>query len=263
MRFRQAAHDWHCERVYEYVRRIEKACVLPLAPKYLRVELTNHCNYRCCMCRNHKLRRPKGFMEWDVFERIMTQAQVLRIKDIQLSFYGESLLHPQLIKMVEAAVQAGFNTYIGTNGSLLDETRSKALLQAGLGHLDISIIGFQSATYAALMQGGQLASVQNNIWRLIQLRDSLAAKTKIRIHLLELREVADEMPQSIAFWREAADEVSSSSVLNYPGSPRHLDTWQPRSTACGFLWSGMVVLWNGVTVHSLEAQRPEKLIEVN
>ena len=107
----------------------------------IQIELTNHCNGNCPWCENSRMKRQKGFMNLDSAKQIIE-----KIKDRQnyvfLHFYGEPLLHPQLIEIIELFYQNGINTGLYTNGQLLTDRMINALAESNLRDIFISMNRF-------------------------------------------------------------------------------------------------------------------------
>lgn len=101
------------------------------------IEPTNRCLMRCVYCARHAMDRPEGYMTLEVFESILkglpTGIQIC------LTGNGEPLLYPQLPEMVRKAVDKGFIVSVITNAAALHKKMRKALLEAGVHRIQISI----------------------------------------------------------------------------------------------------------------------------
>jgi len=73
-------------------------------PTFLWIEPTNKCNLRCIICPNKLIpKEDTGFMEWDLFKKVIDEAKDFG-SIIALYIRGESLLHPDLFKMIRCYV---------------------------------------------------------------------------------------------------------------------------------------------------------------
>lgn len=138
------------------------------APFYPRVpnislELTNHCNMHCPYCANNSLTRPKGYIEWDLLEKIVIEAGQKGLNISHLHGVGEPLLWKRLEDVIQLIRQheAGEATF-GTNGSLLSRKRAERLLDAGLRSIYFSVDTLDPEIYKNT-RGGNLAKVIENI----------------------------------------------------------------------------------------------------
>jgi len=97
---------------------------------------TNVCNYLCTMCFNQLAPAPRGFLSWDLFQRIIHELAAIRaIPASQLSelhFYldGEPFLHRQYVEMLKYIDEhiSGFRVVVSTNGALLTPDKTDVLL---------------------------------------------------------------------------------------------------------------------------------------
>ncbi|MBP3857746.1 MAG: radical SAM protein [Ruminiclostridium sp.] len=120
---------------------------------------TNHCNFRCNYC-SHSLSLPQfkeqyGFapetMSMDIYKASIDQLTEFpgRVKTISLTGQGEPLVNPELPQMVAYAKERNAANRIEfmSNGALLTEERSAALVDAGLDCIRISLQGLSTEKY--------------------------------------------------------------------------------------------------------------------
>lgn len=112
-------------------------------PLWLLAELTYRCPLHCAFCFN-----PVDFAahetEMDTAGWIETLRQARELGSVQCGFSGgEPLLRNDLEELVAEAHRLGFYTNLLTTGVGLDESRARALKQAGLDHIQLS---FQDST---------------------------------------------------------------------------------------------------------------------
>lgn len=109
----------------------EKIQNLPVFPRIVEFELTNHCNFQCLMCKTGvgTSTRERGYMTDEVFFSVIkeirqTMTNVSGRGLIALKFVGqgEPLLHPKAIEYMKAAKENGILVHLTTNGSLLSES---------------------------------------------------------------------------------------------------------------------------------------------
>ncbi len=120
------------------------ACVPSLADaqgraiSYLRVSLTDRCNFRCTYCSPAENEPPGGLLSRDELRRLFRLFAGLGVRRIRLTG-GEPTLHRDVVAIVrDAATTPGIEEVaITTNGHRLDEL-VEPLLEAGLGSLNVS-----------------------------------------------------------------------------------------------------------------------------
>lgn len=100
------------------------------------LEITNVCNLACSFCPG--TRREKRFMSEAEFALL---AGKLRGATDHLYFHlmGEPLLHPELGRLLEIALELGFRVIITTNGTLLPRAERTLLSSPALHKVNISL----------------------------------------------------------------------------------------------------------------------------
>jgi len=101
--------------------------------KQVYVEITNICNLDCSFC--PKTKREKGMMSLSSFKQVIEEVS-LYTDTVYLHVMGETLLHPDLIEMIEYTNAKGMDVAITTNGILLPQFAKRV---AGLGIKRINI----------------------------------------------------------------------------------------------------------------------------
>ncbi|NLW79743.1 MAG: radical SAM protein [Ruminococcaceae bacterium] len=131
--------------------------------KHLYIEPTSHCNLQCEMCsRNHWQNEAIAHMDTALFNKLMDEIPP-SVERIFFGGIGEPLTHPDILHMVARAAQTGRRVEMITNGTLLTEETSQALVAAGLKMLWVSLDSLDEASYAAIRKGGALGGVMANI----------------------------------------------------------------------------------------------------
>lgn len=141
------------------------ADVVPIDTPYVfGIFVGDICNFRCKYCvqsvrpedsgeEEHRGARDlvRKFMTWETFLRVVAQLQEFpqRIRKILLSSIGEPLLHPRLADMIAYlnARNISDSYEIVSNASVLTPDLSRALVDAGLSRLCVSIQGMTADKY--------------------------------------------------------------------------------------------------------------------
>ncbi len=237
---------WRIFRAYR-----ARKTVLPYPPLRLWIEPTNWCNLKCVMCPNKTLEpAEKGYMEFGVFAKVIDEASAF-VQEINFTHRGESLLHPEFFRMVRYAHDAGIVTKFHTNGTVLDEEKSRLLLGCGLDQFTFSFDGYDKATYESIRVNGVFERTLGNIRRFLELKKEAGAGTpRTILELIDFPGVYRDVPPETrrAFLRGFAglplDQVRIKELHNWAGevgeAPRGR-TYSP----CTFLWASLVVFWDG------------------
>jgi len=103
---------------------------LPDFPRRIELELASSCNLRCVYCPRHYLDDLKGFIDLNLFKRLIDEIASYPETILVLHRRGESLLHPDFLEIC-AYVKGKFaNVQLATNATLLDEKMALAIINA-------------------------------------------------------------------------------------------------------------------------------------
>ena len=137
--------------IYDVCNRgnsLAKLQSLPSFPRYLDLELTNTCNFRCLMCPAGvgSVSRAKGFMSGVVFQKLIDEIAPHKTP-LRFIRWGEPMLHPEFIQYIRKAKNVGALVHINTNGSLLNEEMIACLLDTRLDSIKFSFQGVDRQGY--------------------------------------------------------------------------------------------------------------------
>ncbi len=224
---------------------------LDYLPVRLWIEPTSVCNLRCVMCPNKDLpKEQKGFMDFGLFTKIIDEVKDFAF-DVHLLHRGESLLHPRFFDMVRYAHEAGLVTRFHTNGTLLDEDKSRRLIEAGLDQFAFSFDGMDKTTYESIRVNADFEKTVHNIVRFLEIKKKMGRKKPVTV--IELIHFPDVFKKYDKAARKAfldrfkglpLDRVHVKELHNWAG-----DAGQPPPktsySPCTFLWHALIVFWDG------------------
>ena len=127
-------------------------------PVCLYLEVTNRCNLLCTTCpRTYVELEPPADMSWDLFRRIVDQ--VPDVSRAVMHGVGEPMLVKNLPKMVRYLKDRGVYVLFNTNGTVLNEKNGRALIDAGLDELRVSL---DAANAEVVPQGARQGLFQSH-----------------------------------------------------------------------------------------------------
>lgn len=131
-----------------FAGRIHAAAMAAEQPVGAVLELTYRCNWRCSFCYNprHSDVAPLSTAEWIGVVSSLRRAGALSVTLTG----GEPLAHPGAVAIVREATRIGMMVTLFTNGSLVDEETARAIADAGVFLVEISIHGAKATTHEAL-----------------------------------------------------------------------------------------------------------------
>lgn len=164
-----------------------KEIVLKSDPTVYIIGVTNKCQLKCPLCITGLRKQDKTprHMDWNLFVEI-----VEKIKDkaelVQLYKWGESLLHPRIIDILEYCNRYDLNTEISSNLSLENiDDKLEAMVKHRLKHLIVSFDGVNQENYSRYRQGGNIDWVIQNIKKIQEFKQKYKSKfPKISLQFL-------------------------------------------------------------------------------
>ncbi|MDP2307832.1 MAG: radical SAM protein [Pseudomonadota bacterium] len=184
-------------------------------PSAVGLDVSDACNIACTVCSRE--------IDWD-----KRHTSILKLRDfvhifdqirpvyLSLSGYGETLLNKELPAMIAHATKAGSRVNVVSNGTLLDETRARALLDAGLAKLKVSIDGADPEVYAKHRVGADLEKVLHNVERLLLMRDALRLPSPVvEIQFVLFRENIDQVCKLIELCHQRLPGVEPNLLVMF------------------------------------------------
>ncbi len=189
-------------------------------------EASNACNLRCTMCFQSDARLPiskttkHSLMDMKTFKKIVDEAARYQLPALKLNWRGEPMLNRNFTEMIRYAKSKGILEVTSlTNGTLMDETMSREIVDAKMDQLVISIDGFTQETYEKIRIGASYDTVISNLENLLDIRGK-SKKPFIRLQYTESDVNRDETSRFYEYWRKRVDEITISYVKDfiYPGT---------------------------------------------
>jgi len=179
--------------------RADRAERLPVC---VYLETTNRCNLLCTTCpRTYEELEPPADMSWGLFTSIVDQ--IPDLARAVLHGVGEPMLVKSLPKMVRYLKDRGTYVLFNTNGTVLNERNGRALIDAGLDELRVSLDAANAKSFLAVRGKDYFGRILRNV-RAFRKRQERERQERPRVSpwLTGLRETIAELP---AFVQVAAD----------------------------------------------------------
>jgi len=252
--------------VYSYIHSTltGKAVVYGMPPA-LGVELTNHCNLNCpeCVTGSGLMTRKKGFMELDMFDKIISELRPYLYYST-LNFQGESMMHPRFFSFLKKS--RNINTTVSTNGHFLTAENAEGIVRSGLSRLVVSLDGMDQGTYSSYRINGDMTVVMEGIRNVYKANKKAGSPLKLEIQFLVNRKNEDQIHSARHFASEmkASFRMKSLQIINAGA----FETWLPLNQKylryqkkngkysiknplpdrCARLWLNPVITWDGKVI---------------
>ena len=243
-----------------YKRRKIKDNPLPIR---LWIELTSVCNLNCVMCLSKSIpKNERGFMDFNLFKEIIDEAAGF-VYDVYLHHRGESLLHPDIFKMIKYAKERKISTRLHTNATLLNEEKSSLLLNSGLDFLSFSFDGYDKETYEGIRRGGPFEKTLANIMRFLKMKQNRKKSSPFTVLTVidfsskekeKLNQEKKKKKEFLSHFNSAPlDALRIRRPHNWGGEYRVNEGSLSRGllvrfVPCTFLWYALAIFWDGTAL---------------
>jgi len=199
---------------------VELEAAVPAFPIKLQIQTLSPCNASCAMCPwpDTRDRLPQGRMDEALFGLLVDQIADQPVDRVGLFLMNEPLLDQRLARWTALLKRRAphVNASIFTNGTGLDGARARALAEAGMDEVNVSVVGFDAEHYGRIMQGLDFETLVEHLVEIAALRRAGALGS------MQVRVVGLAFPEAeagIEAFRARVDlELFLRAVTNRAGS---------------------------------------------
>lgn len=237
--------------MYENLNEIEKKFKKSDFPLNVAIEVSSNCNLNCIMCTNDKLTRKKGFMDMELYKKIVDEiADKNPFARVWLDFYGEPLLlRYKLYYMICYAKQKGLkNVCMNTNATLMNHEMTEMLLDSGIDFISFDVYGFSKETLEKVSVGADRDVIYDNVdYFLKRKKERGLASMVAEVKVLELDENRDEVEKIIQYWRGKGAWTTLRRAITWGGSTECnvIHEIPKERIACGYSVGLCAITWDG------------------
>jgi radical SAM protein with 4Fe4S-binding SPASM domain len=186
----------------------------------IEIELTNDCNLRCIMCPRQRMRRSIGYMDFDLYKKIIDESIGM---NAIFSLFGEPLMHPDFLKMIDYA-KGKVNIILYTNALNLNEEISRAILgNPSITTIFFSLDAVTPQTYRKIKGSDEYDEVIQNIHRFLKMKREKISKLKdidyqgdlnpiVALQILKMKENDHEIEE---FWSRWSQREKIERMLDW------------------------------------------------
>jgi cyclic pyranopterin phosphate synthase len=193
---------------------------------YLRISVTDGCNLGCIYCvpsrRGARFGRDEVLTR-DEIVRIVRAARTLGVRKVRLTG-GEPLTRPDIAEVVRGVAGEGVRDVSLTTNGILLAGMARALREAGLGRVNVSLDSLDAGRYREITGGGRRREAPFEIERV---REGIAAAEEaglvpIKINMVPIRGLNDD--EVVEFARLTIDRPWHVRFIEFMPSGRR-DLW--------------------------------------
>jgi radical SAM protein with 4Fe4S-binding SPASM domain len=165
-----------------------------------------------------------------------------------LFLFGEPLLHPEIVKMIQYIKSKGMPFHLTTNGALCDDKMGEAILRSGVtsaDYLTFSILGFSKEVHENIMRGVNHELVLENVKNFIKNRKRLGINGPVvETVFYSIPENEHELKPFLEYWSKIVDHaIDGGKAIEAFIDQKSCK--KARTQTCPQLWERMAIHWNG------------------
>ncbi|MGA1867799.1 MAG: radical SAM/SPASM domain-containing protein [bacterium] len=190
----------------------------------IQLEPTKKCNMKCPMCLNSYLNEEeKGNMSYENFLTIVDQFPYLTT--VRLQGLGESLMNPEIFKMIDYLKKKGISVGFADNGSLLSEKNINKLLSLKIDFISLSLDTLDPIKYKQIRGVDLFYKVKENIESLVKAkkRNGAYKNTRVLINMVLTNGTIDELSSMIDYAKQIGVKEIIASIPQKKYSPAQIE----------------------------------------
>ncbi len=188
----------------------------PAQPRYIQIESILGCDAACPFCPQKTIDRKPAIMSDATWRKIIDDTRGLGIT-YRPFLQNEALIDkrlPEIIRYIKEDPTA--RAEINTNGSLLDEKRGAALIEAGIDVVRFSIDAFSRETFAACRVGLDYDTVVENANRFIEAAARTRGRVVTEVRMIDMESTKREQRPFLDYWGGRADRALVVPLYHWP-----------------------------------------------
>lgn len=230
-------------------------------PPVLRLGIVNRCAAQCFYCPRKLIHDwSKGYMDFDLYREIIDWAKDNKVEAIGFGLWGEPLLHPKFLEMVDYTHRAGIKMRLSTNAIVLTDNLAENIVKYPFESIEISMDGFNKKEYLKGKRVDKFEITKKNILYLLKLAKEKKSPTSFNIHFVDAGNVSFlNKIRYVRFWKKQLEGLKYNTTFYYephnwagacPGlrgkmglGSRLLSKWELKKP-CLYL-RGLAINWDG------------------
>ena len=229
--------DYFVNRIqwYEYPRNF----FVVDFPLHVDIEVTNKCNMNCPMCYRKNMGN-LGYMDWDVFTKIVDECAENDVFSVRLSWRGESLTHPNIKEMIRYSTSNITNVSFLTNVLYVNEEMAEHLIDCQLSYISVSFDGLGDI-YNQVRRPAKYEDSYNKL-RYLQEAKARRGSLKPQVRVCTLwPAIKDDPHEYYRVMSQVADYVVVNNYKNFRAEPNPVLNF-----ICQYPWERIVISQDGV-----------------
>ena len=195
--------------------------LLGAAPLHLDVDLRDACNMRCATCHQAYRERTNVAADPILIDKALVGAAASGLCSVNFGASAEPLLEPELLlyALSVGAKAEIMDSFVHTNGLLLDRETGRKLIEHGLKHLCVSLDAASPETFWNVRKNAGYERIVANVDGFIRLREEMGACfPEVRVSFCVNSLNIHEKEAFAAVWKDRADLVEFQTYRHVEGT---------------------------------------------
>lgn len=171
-----------------------------MTPKRIELELVSDCNLRCTYCPRHFVNDLKGYMDFELFKKIVDEAREFH-PILVLHRRGESMLHPKFNEMLNYLKGDFPEVQMATNATCLTEDKFKAIKN------NLTFISFSLDTKNSFNKTRIPAKYEIVVKKILKFLEYNQGKVTTQVSMVNVGQPKEEIEEFKEFWKDKVDRV--------------------------------------------------------
>lgn len=225
-----------------------KGC--PENPPILLIENTNACNANCIICSRDLMTRDIGFMDFELFKKLVDESAKLGCKSIKITGFGEPFTDKNIFEKIKYVKSKGIPyVCLFTNGSLLEKEHILKILDSGLDEIFFSIDTGIKHNYEKIRRGLSFEKTDSAVLGIQHLKQSThAKKPKVSINAVNCGNGKD-ISSLYQRYEKIVDRISVQIAHNWTSDQENISTFKNNNDfleyPCPYPYFYMMIRYNG------------------
>lgn len=171
-------------------------------PKRIEIELVSDCNLKCTYCPRHFVNDLTGYIDLDLFKKIVDEAEKYPKTIFVLHRRGESMLHPKFNEMLNYISGKFSEVQMATNATKLTEEKFEAIVNG------LDFLSFSLDTPERFNKTRIPANYQRTEEKILKFLEYNKGRITTQASMVKTIDTTDEMCQEfISIWENKVDRV--------------------------------------------------------
>jgi len=160
-------------------------------------------------------------MDFEFFKKIIDDCKGYNLKKINLFWFGETFLYPELPSAIKYIKENLPKTQINisTNGALVNGKIVEEIINSGLDTLNFDIDGATKLTFESIRKNLNYEQVTGNVKNFINHRKKLKKKKpKVSVTIIKMDRTINEIDSFIDYWKDIVDHTGVNDYNTWLGA---------------------------------------------